>query len=30
MNWVEALVKAYKPDILVLDMGDKFASKGSD
>ena len=26
---VEALVKAYKPDILVLDMGDKFASKGS-
>mgnify|MGYP003626607133 FL=1 len=29
MNWVEALVKAYKPDILVLDMGDKFASKGS-
>jgi RecA-family ATPase len=29
MNWVEALVKAYRPDILVLDMGDKFASKGS-
>ena len=28
MNWVEALVKAYRPDILVLDMGDKFASKG--
>ena len=29
MSWVEAMVKAYKPDILVLDMGDKFASKGS-
>ena len=29
MSWVEAVVKAYKPDILVLDMGDKFASKGS-
>ena len=29
MRWVEAVVKAYQPDILVLDMGDKFASKGS-
>ena len=29
MNWVEAVVKGYKPDILVLDMGDKFASKGN-
>lgn len=30
MSWVEALVKNYKPDIVVLDMGDKFASKTSD
>ncbi|HEY9814521.1 MAG TPA: DnaB-like helicase C-terminal domain-containing protein, partial [Candidatus Obscuribacterales bacterium] len=29
MHWVEAVTKSYKPDILVLDMGDKFASKGS-
>ena len=29
MRWVEAVVKAYQPDILVLDMGHKFASKGS-
>ena len=29
MSWVEAMVKAYKPDILVLDMGDKFANKGN-
>ena len=29
MRWVKAVVKAYQPDILVLDMGDKFASKGS-
>ena len=29
MRWVEAVVKAYQPDILVLDMGDKCASKGS-
>lgn len=29
MRWVEAVVKAYQPDILVLDMGDKFASKGN-
>ena len=25
MAWVEAIVKAYEPDIVVLDMGDKFA-----
>jgi hypothetical protein len=25
MAWVESVVKSYKPDILVLDMGDKFA-----
>ena len=30
MSWVEAIVKAYKPDIVVLDMGDKFAAKTSD
>lgn len=30
MSWVEAIVKNYKPDIVVLDMGDKFASKTSD
>lgn len=30
MQWVEALVKQEKPDILILDMGDKFASKTSD
>jgi replicative DNA helicase len=30
MSWVEAVVKAYEPDIVVLDMGDKFASKTSD
>ena len=30
MAWVEAIVKAYEPDIVVLDMGDKFASKTSD
>ena len=29
MRWVDAVVKAYQPAILVLDMGDKFASKGS-
>jgi len=28
MAWVEAIVKAYSPDVVVLDMGDKFASKG--
>lgn len=30
MGWVEAIVKAYKPDIVVLDMGDKFASGAGD
>lgn len=30
MHFVELLVKAYKPDIVVLDMGDKFAPKTSD
>lgn len=30
MRWVEAVVKNEKPDIVVLDMGDKFASKTSD
>ena len=27
MVWVEAVVKNHKPDIVVLDMGDKFANK---
>ena len=30
MKWVESIVKQERPDILVLDMGDKFASKTSD
>ena len=30
MRWVEAVVKHEKPDIVVLDMGDKFATKNSD
>ena len=30
MQWVESLVKQEKPDILILDMGDKFASKTSE
>jgi len=30
MQWVEAVIKHEKPDIVVLDMGDKFASKTSD
>lgn len=30
MKWVEAVVKNEKPDIVVLDMGDKFATKNSD
>lgn len=30
MQWVEAVVKSEQPDIVVLDMGDKFASKTSD
>ncbi len=25
MNWVESVCKTFKPDILVLDMGDKFS-----
>jgi hypothetical protein len=29
MAWVESVCKAYKPDILVLDMGDKFGTSGS-
>tara|TARA_R100001082_G_scaffold111122_2_gene93519 strand:+ start:113 stop:1336 length:1224 start_codon:yes stop_codon:yes gene_type:complete len=30
MDYVEQLAKSVKPDIIVLDMGDKFASGGSD
>ena len=30
MKWVESIVKQERPDILVLDMGDKFAAKTSD
>ena len=30
MNWVEAVVKSYRPDIVVLDMGDKFANRTGD
>ena len=30
MAWVEAIIKAYEPDIVVLDMGDKFANKTTD
>jgi KaiC/GvpD/RAD55 family RecA-like ATPase len=30
MQWVESVVKHERPDILILDMGDKFASKTSD
>ena len=26
MGWVESVCKSYKPDIVVLDMGDKFAT----
>jgi hypothetical protein len=29
MNWVESVCKSYKPDIVVLDMGDKFAKNNS-
>jgi hypothetical protein len=29
MSWVESVCKTYKPDILVLDMGDKFAKDQS-
>ncbi len=28
MAWVESVCKSYKPDIVVLDMGDKFAKMG--
>ena len=28
MSWVESLAKSVKPDVLVLDMGDKFAKMG--
>ena len=28
MAWVESICKSYKPDIVVLDMGDKFAKTG--
>ena len=28
MNWVESVCKAYKPDLVLLDMGDKFAKTG--
>lgn len=30
MAWVEAIVKSQQPDIVVLDMGDKFATQDSD
>ena len=29
MAWVESVCKSYRPDILVLDMGDKFSVQGS-
>jgi len=28
MSWVESICKSYKPDIVILDMGDKFARTG--
>ena len=28
MAWVESVCKTFRPDILVLDMGDKFAKMG--
>ena len=28
MNWVESICKTYKPDLVLLDMGDKFAKSG--
>ena len=28
MHWVESICKAYKPDVVLLDMGDKFARSG--
>ena len=30
MDYVEQLAKSVNPDIIVLDMGDKFASMGSE
>ena len=30
MDYVEQLAKSVKPDIIVLDMGDKFATAGSE
>lgn len=30
LEWVESVVKLTKPDIVILDMGDKFATKTSD
>ena len=29
MAWVESVCKSYRPDILVLDMGDKFSAGGN-
>ena len=28
MSWVESICKSYKPDLVLLDMGDKFAKTG--
>ena len=28
MSWVESVCKSYKPDVVILDMGDKFARTG--
>src|SRR5210317_1864896 len=28
MSWVESVCKSYKPDVVLLDMGDKFATTG--
>ena len=28
MSWVESVCKSYKPDVVILDMGDKFAKAG--
>ena len=30
LSWVESIIKTERPDIVVLDMGDKFASRSSD
>lgn len=30
LSWVESIIKTSRPDIVVLDMGDKFASRSSD